>query len=77
MHHAKEAHKFAKPPSHAFALPRQGRLTALLQAAFPEARFDEEHQEWRIDWDETQFPAQGQRLDAFATEHGLEIFHRY
>ena len=35
------------------------------------------HQEWRIDWDPKSFPAQGQKIDAFASEHGLEIFHRY
>lgn len=77
MHHAKEAHKFDKPPSHAFALPREGELTALLREAFPEAYFTEAFGEWRIDWDEKQFPDQGRRLDAFATRHNLEIFHRY
>lgn len=77
MHHAKEAHSFAKPPSHAFALPQEGELTELLLLEFPEAHFNEEHQEWRIDWDEKQFPHQGQRLDNFATAHDLEILHRY
>lgn len=77
MHHAKEAHHFDKPPSHAFALPREGKLTELLLKEFPEAHFNEEFQEWRIDWDEKAFPHQGQRLDAFATTHELEIFHRY
>lgn len=77
MHHAKEAHEFKKPPSHAFALPREGDLTDLFRRAFPEAHFNEEHQEWRIDWDPTQFPEQGRRIDAFATEHDLEVLHRY
>lgn len=77
MHHATYPHKYDKPPSHAFSLPREGELTRLLRETFPEAYFDEKLQEWRIDWDETQFPDQGQRLDAFATAHGLEISHRY
>lgn len=77
MHHAKEAHKFAKPPSHAFVVPRDGKMSELLQRAFPEAYFDETNLEWRVDWDERQFPTQGQRLDEFATRHNLEIFHRY
>lgn len=54
-----------------------GELTELLLLEFPEAYFNEEHQEWRIDWDEKQFPQQGQRLDNFATVHDLEILHRY
>lgn len=57
--------------------PGRGRLTELLLKEFPEAHFNEEFQEWRIDWDEKAFPHQGQRLDAFATTHELEIFHRY
>ncbi len=52
-------------------------MTDLLQQAFPEAYFDEKHLEWRIDWDERQFPTQGQRLDEFSTTHNLEVFHRY
>ncbi|WP_041345019.1 hypothetical protein [Nitrobacter winogradskyi] len=65
MHHAKEAHKFARPPSHAFALPRDGEIAELLQQAFPEAYFDEKNIEWRIDWDERQFPTQGRALTSF------------
>lgn len=77
MHHATYPHKYDKPPSHAFNLPRDGELTRLFREEFPDAYFNEEHQEWRIDWDETQFPEHGRRLDAFATAHGLEITHRY
>ena len=77
MHHAKEAHKFAKPPSHAFVVPREGKMSEMLQQAFPEAHFDDKNLEWRIDWDERQFPTQGQRIEEFATKHNLEILHRY
>lgn len=77
MHHATYPHKYDKPPSHAFNLPRDGALTRLFREEFPEAYFNEEHQEWRLDWDETQFPEHGRRLDVFATTHGLEITHRY
>jgi len=30
-----------------------------------------------MDWDETLFSKQRQRIDAFATARKLEIFHRY
>lgn len=77
MHHAKEAHDLKNPPRHAFVLPQEGRLAQLLKETLPEAYFSEEHQEWRIDWDPKAFPVQGQKIEAFANEHGLEIFHRY
>jgi hypothetical protein len=34
MHHANYPHKYDKPPSHAFSLPREGALTDLLREAF-------------------------------------------
>lgn len=77
MHHASEAHEFDKPPSHAFALPREGTSTDLLRKAFPEAYFNDEYQEWRIDWDPKQFPDQGRRIEAFSVEYGFEVLHRY
>lgn len=77
MHHATYPHKYDKPPSHAFSLPREGALTALFREVFPEGYFNEEYQEWRIDWDEKQFPDQGRRIDTFATAHDLEVLHRY
>ena len=77
MHHATYPHKYDKPPSHAFSLPREGELTGLFLKEFPGAHFNEEHQEWRIEWDESQFPEQGRKIDAFATVHDLEVLHRY
>ncbi len=77
MHHASYPHKYDKPPSHAFSLPLEGELTSLFLKEFPDAVFNEEHQEWRIAWDESQFPEQGRKIDAFATTHDLEILHRY
>lgn len=77
MHHASYPHKYDNPPAHSFKVPREGALAALLVREFPEARFNEDYQEWWVDWDETRFPEQGRRLDAFAEAHGLEIGHRY
>lgn len=77
MHHASHPHKYDNPPAHAFALPREGALTDLLRQAFPAAWFNEDHQEWWIDWDESDFPDHGKKLDTFATAHNLEIEHRY
>lgn len=77
MHHAKEAHSYNKIPSHAFILPAKGRLTDLLQAAFPEAYYVEDKGEWRLDYDAARFPDQGKRIAAFENEHGVEVEHRY
>lgn len=77
MHHASFPHKYDKPPSHALSLPREGALTELFRKEFPDAYFDEKTAEWRLDWDEKQFPHQGQRLDVFAAKYDLEIEHRY
>lgn len=77
MHHASEAHDVRNPPKHAFVAPREGALAEALKAVLPEAYFSDAHQEWRIDWDPKDFPDQGRRIDAFAAEHGLEIFHRH
>ncbi|MFV0492642.1 MAG: hypothetical protein ACK5M4_12570 [Pseudorhodobacter sp.] len=76
MHHAKEAHDVGFH-AHAFALPREGRMARIFQAAFPEGYFSDEHQEWRIDWNPAEFPEQGRRIIAFEDKHGVEALHRY
>lgn len=77
MHHASEAHDIKNPPKHAFVIPREGRLAALLKDSLPEAYFSEEHQEWRIDWDISKFPVQSQKIASFGKDHGLEVHHRW
>lgn len=77
MHHASYPHKYDNPPVHVFTVPRDGALAALLVREFPDIRFDEDHQEWWLDWDESQFPEHGQKLRDFEQTHGIEIGHRY
>lgn len=77
MHHAKEAHSYRKPPSHAFVLPKNGSLSELVQANFPEAYYVGDKGEWRIDYDAAQFPDQGKRIADFEQAYGIDAEHRY
>jgi len=77
MHHAKEAHTYNKVPAHAFIVPKEGALADALRAAFPEARYIEDQGEWRLDYDASQFPDQGERIVAFENAHGVDVQHRY
>lgn len=60
---------------HGIDLPREGSLTERFLSAFPEARFDDEAGEWRIDWEKGHFAESNARIEAFFADQGAEITH--
>ncbi|WP_313350584.1 hypothetical protein [Paracoccus sp. (in: a-proteobacteria)] len=60
---------------HGIDMPREGKLAARFQTAFPAAHYDEEAGEWRMEWKKGSFAESNARLEAFFAENGVSISH--
>jgi hypothetical protein len=60
---------------HGIDLPVGGEMVASFKAAFPEAVFDDEHQEWRLPWERDTIAESTRRLEQFFAEREVGVTH--
>lgn len=60
---------------HGISLPESGSVTQSFQAAFPDAIFNEEKQEWQVRWERETFEDFQRCLDDFFEKNSVMIDH--